>query len=239
MNAADAARLQAAGIPDQIIMPDIHVGAGGGVEQAEGVFNNLPSFKQSAINCETNAGTHDMRRALNEAADLIDFFTAPYNVTARIYARTASFCTETSAQFDNFDQGLSFFLPNMTWLQPPGYVHVMINATWAETTLASTITAGPGLPFAAQRSADGSTLVLRAVNSNDQPSTLQISFQGVTAAGPAYTLWTLSGPIGGDNTPSAPDAIVPVQSSIPIAAGASVVTATLAPYTFAVMSIPL
>jgi hypothetical protein len=28
------------------------------------------------------------------------------------------------------DQGLVFFLPNMTWLQPPAYVHQMISNTW-------------------------------------------------------------------------------------------------------------
>ena len=26
------------------------------------------------------------------------------------------------------DQGLVFFLPNMTWIQPPGYVHKMYKA---------------------------------------------------------------------------------------------------------------
>ena len=27
-------------------------------------------------------------------------------------------------------QGISFFLPNMTWLQPPGFVHKLIKDTW-------------------------------------------------------------------------------------------------------------
>lgn len=32
----------------------------------------------------------------------------------------------SSGHYDNFDQGIAFFLPNMTWLQPPGYVHQML-----------------------------------------------------------------------------------------------------------------
>jgi hypothetical protein len=48
----DAAKAQQAGLPIQNIMPDIHVGAGGAVEVAEGDFNALPDFPQSAINCE-------------------------------------------------------------------------------------------------------------------------------------------------------------------------------------------
>jgi hypothetical protein len=239
LNAADAARLLSLA-PDVVprIMPDLHVGAGGAVEAAAGLFANppVPGFNQSAINCETNAGTHDMTRALNEAADLIDFFTADPAVTDRIYARTASFCTGTSAQFDSWDQGISFFAQNMTWLQPPGYVHVMITNTWAEQTLASTLVGGGGgFSFASQRTADGSTLVFRAV-SGDASQPLNVNFGAAgKAAGPNFTLWTLTGPPGGDNTPGNPTAIAPVSQQVPIAAGATSITYTLGPHTFAVM----
>lgn len=57
----------------------------------------------------------------------------------RLHFRTASFCTERSGHFDAFDQGISFFLPNMTWLQPPGYVHKMIADTWATKALQTTV----------------------------------------------------------------------------------------------------
>ena len=40
------------------------------------------------------------RTALNEAADLIDWFTADTATTDRLYARTASFCTGGSSQWD-------------------------------------------------------------------------------------------------------------------------------------------
>ena len=63
LNTADAARALAvggAGLAARI-MPDLHVGAGGAVEAAEALFANppTPGFVQGAINCETNAGTHD------------------------------------------------------------------------------------------------------------------------------------------------------------------------------------
>lgn len=210
-------------------------------EAAAGLFNAPPvnGFNQSAINCETNAGTHDHTRALNEAADLIDFFTADTAVTDRIYARTASFCNGASAQFDSWDQGISFFLPNMTWLQPPGYVHVMIANTWAEQTVeASADPVSSNMKVAAQRTGDGKTLVLRVVVlSEDQPVTLVWS--GATASGPSYTLWTLTGAPAADNTPSNPTHVAPAQQAVPLAAGATSISTTLPANTFAVMVIAL
>jgi hypothetical protein len=111
LNAADAARLLALrgpGIAPRVL-PDLHVGAGGAVEAAAGLFANppVPGFNQGAINAETNAGTHDLQRALDEASDLIDWFTSSTNTTDRLYARTASFCTSSSNNFDSWDQGIS------------------------------------------------------------------------------------------------------------------------------------
>lgn len=81
---------------------DLHVGANGAVDLAKQVFSNppIPGFDTGAINCETNANSHNHQRALQEAADLIDWFTANISITNRLYARTASFCSGTSAQFD-------------------------------------------------------------------------------------------------------------------------------------------
>jgi len=91
-----AAQAQAAGLPIRNIAPDIHIGGGGGIETAMADFAALPDFPQSAINCETNAGTHDMQRALDEAADLNDWFNTPPPTIGRMIARTASFCLERS-----------------------------------------------------------------------------------------------------------------------------------------------
>jgi hypothetical protein len=106
LSAEDAQRAIDAGLPIDRILPDLHVGAYGAVEVAAALFANppVPGFNSGAINCETNADSHDHLRALQEAADLIDWFTADPAVTGRLYARTASFCTSTSSQFDYWDQ---------------------------------------------------------------------------------------------------------------------------------------
>lgn len=133
----------------------------------------------------------------------------------------------------------------MSWFQPPGYVHIMIANTWAETVLASSFAAGNGtFPFAAQRTADGKQLVLRAVNKlkGAQPFTVTLG-GGAAAAGPSYTLWLLGDGekfvSTDDNTPGDPTRISPQSSTVPITAGATSLTATLPPLSFAVMVIAL
>lgn len=198
LNPADIAKYQALGLPADRYMPDLHVGAGGAVGAARGLFGGNPAFPQSAINCETNAGSHDQTRALNEAADLIDFFTAETSVTDRIYARTASFCTGTSTQFDQWDQGISFFLPNGTYLQPPGYVHKMISSTWAEESLQAKSSGGSAnFHVAAQRQRSGGSakpqLVLRLVNGDGGKQDVQLSIDGAQfAQGTPCTMDTLA-----------------------------------------------
>jgi hypothetical protein len=140
LDAASAQRYLDLGLDPSRVLPDLHVGAGGAAEDAAALFARppVPGFAQGAINAETNAGSHDHARALAEAADLIDWTTQEQGVASRLYGRTASFCSGSSNNFDSWDQGISFFLPNMTWLQPPGYVHVMFAQTWAETTVRAT-----------------------------------------------------------------------------------------------------
>eukprot|EP00966_Prymnesium_polylepis_P180772 4186777-Prymnesium_polylepis.1 len=66
-----------------------------------------------------------MLRASKEAADLNAWFNC-FDVDGtgalcrRLKFRTVSFCGERSGHLDIWDQGVSMFLPNMTWLQPPG-----------------------------------------------------------------------------------------------------------------------
>ena len=116
----------------------------------------------------------------------------------------------------------------------------MISATWAETTLKSTFASGSTpIPFAAQRTADGKTLVLRAVNQASAVQPLSVSLTGgIAASGPA-TQWTLAGKPSDDNTPSAPTNVSPVQSSLPLTPGATGVALSLPAHAFVILSIPL
>ena len=96
------------------LVTDLHVGAGGALPVAEGLFATHAKAgltDDAAVNFETNAATHTHGRALDEAADLNDFFNAG---NPRVLARTASFCHGRAGHFDMFDQAISFFMPNMT-----------------------------------------------------------------------------------------------------------------------------
>ncbi len=127
----------------------------------------------------------------------------------------------------------------MTWFQPPGYVHVMLKNTWAETTLQAT---GAPFPFSAQRTADGKTLVLRAVNTYPGTWPFSVALAGMAAAGRDATVWTLGG-VGflhsQDNTPAAPDFIAPVQSAMPVPAGATNISFSMEENMFVVLQVPL
>ena len=103
-------------------------GAGGAVGTAEKLFASdslqKAGLKSGAVNAETNAGTHGFARAMSEAADLNDWFNSDLvnadDSKARLHFRTASFCMGSSSGFDDWDQPMAMFLPNATWLEPPG-----------------------------------------------------------------------------------------------------------------------
>jgi len=161
------------------MMADLHVGAGGGVAAADALFSRIEPFAAGAVNAETNAGNHGMQRALAEAADILDWYN---HAPANLYFRTASFCTERSGLYDRFDQGISFFLPNQTWLQPPGWVHHMLHETFQPRRLGWSCTDTPGIDsvgdcldvaFAAALSLDGSKISAWFTNSNNKPKNLK------------------------------------------------------------------
>eukprot|EP00958_Prasinococcus_capsulatus_P001456 scaffold133_cov407-Prasinococcus_capsulatus_cf.AAC.21 len=242
LNETDAAKLLQLGLPAQQVLPDIHVGAEGAIPDAENVFAMMPHFPQMAANCETNAKTHDMLRALQvvcdtmkhgdqlpagvngehndlQESDDLNHWLALFNQTtrSRLLVRTASFCSERSGHFDEWDQGLSFFLPNMTWLQPPGYVHKMMVEAWLPFAVEATPTGSAGNMTGQSWSTatdKRSSLTLRYTNMlGDSPrkvsitvdrlgcnasSTLQVHANVLTAANTSMA-----------NTPSEPALVAP------------------------------
>jgi len=212
-NAQDAAKAEALGLKDHVVS-DIHVGASGGMEAAIDLFASNPSYQQGAVNCETNPSTHDFTRALQEAMDLNDFFNTDL---PRMHARTASFCTERSGHYDAFDQGLVFFLPNMTWGQPPFYVHKMITQQWAPNVL--NVTANDYSPsdlskiMSAGLSDDGKTLVLRIANPlGALNGTVTVVGKSVTGAS-ATQVCLQSDDMSAANTPANPTLVSPGPAS--------------------------
>ena len=101
-------------------------------------------------------------------------------------------------------------MPNMTWLQPPGYVHSMVTAAWQPNALA--VQSGP-YPASAQLSDDGSALTVQLVNSRGSGGSVLLRVNGFTPQG-AATIWTLnSTDKGAGNTPAQPAAISPVKTT--------------------------
>ncbi len=161
LNATDIARANDAGLDASRLLADLHVGYGGAVEQAQAEFSSHADFAEGAVNLETNAATHTMKRALAEASDINDFLNAD---SSRIKIRTASFCTARSGYFDGFDQGLIFFSPSQTWLQPPAWTHAMVADSWQDSVLNVSFGRALGQSAAAQLASDSRTLVVRYVN---------------------------------------------------------------------------
>ena len=197
-NRNDTARMEALAL--------LATGWNTGIYWAQQVWDALPTW--GSTNLETNIGDHTMYRALVEAVDLTSWhnfaWQSPQN-SSRLHARTASFCMERSGYQEGGmnDQGLIFFLPNATWLQPPAWAHAMIHDTWQpralpiEVTLAKTPlsqhrpeedrpAAGPAIPsgtvagtvsVSAQASANRSVIALRVTNFGVYPATVSVNLK--------------------------------------------------------------
>lgn len=172
------------------------------------------------MNLETNCGDHTHQRALEEAFDLNTYANEG---NPRLKGRGASFCMERSGYQEAGlnDQGLIFFLPNVTWGQPPYYTHKMIADTYQPNAVSVTM-AGSGIAggpspkgvVSAQVSDDGGTLVVRYVNTRPDAITLQVNVNGEAAAN-SGSMWLLhSDSLTDSNTPSEPTYVSPVMSKV-------------------------
>ena len=232
---------------DSQLLADLHIGGGGAVASAEALFSsrNLTQagLEIGAANAETNANAHAFVRAMTEAADLNSWFNAEIAAAAskrRLHFRAASFCTASSNDFDNWDQGLSFFLPNSTWLQPPGFVHSMIARTWQPNALRVDVPSPPSggvwgsqlrqsgnasdhSVCSAQKSDDNKTIVLRFVNTRYAAGplapamalTVHLTGAMADAVFSSATMWTLSSTDPqAVNTAGQPRRVAPVSSAL-------------------------
>ena len=229
------------------VAPDCHVGGGGGVGCAVGDFDAMPDFHQSAINVETNAAISDVNRMIMEASDLQEWFNVNATLQARLRARAASFCAERSGHYDAFDQGISFFLPNMTWLQPPGWVHAMITHSWQPNALAVTLGGAKAVAASAQLSDDGMSMTVQLVNPVDSagPAVASVSVSGGFSPSGAVNVWTLAEPVPAGtqpdktagNTPANPLYISPQRSMLEWPAGQATLNVTLPPMSFTILEL--
>ena len=97
--------------------------------------------------------------------------------------------TDTLPPSACFFQGLASFLPNTTYLQPPGWVHHLINVTWQPLGLTTTWITPSGIAqptdaygsrwnntysASAARSADGRTMVVRLTSWSAAPISVEL-----------------------------------------------------------------
>lgn len=98
---------------------------GGGAAGLARHLMNEPDLKDvleiGACNTETNAKQQAQNRAMMEAGDLNDWFNV-VDIAKRLHLRASSFCMAQADHADNagFNQGIAGFMPNMTFIQPPG-----------------------------------------------------------------------------------------------------------------------
>eukprot|EP00040_Diaphanoeca_grandis_P029054 m.169180 g.169180 ORF g.169180 m.169180 type:complete len:708 (-) comp31555_c0_seq2:346-2469(-) len=189
INSSDAVKAYALGLGDRLVV-DIHNGAISSPQSMNSVANNPNTKGWGMFNGETNCGDHTVNRLLTEAQSLNLLFNFDNATTAsRIKGRTASFCMERSGYNEGGlnDQGISFFLPNMTWLQPPGYVHSMVTSTLQPMGIGYSATEcpyylTPGM-YSAQGSEDGKTLVVRFAWTQPTGINMTINVEGALGGG--------------------------------------------------------
>lgn len=191
-----------------------------------------------SANAETNAGEHRFLRALAEGGDLNAWFNAA-DIHERLTFRTASFCSERSGHYDAYDQGLTMFLPNMTWFQPAAHVHAMIKDTWQPNGLDSILHTGATTDqnVSAQRSDDKATVVIRYTNSASSSIQLELSLISEKIKAPCkMTVLTLqSDDMGAENTPGEPDLISPKQTIVQLVAFPSTLNISAQSYSVIVL----
>jgi alpha-N-arabinofuranosidase len=248
VNATDAPKAAKLGLGDRLLC-DLHtldgyivpptrplqmdldqIGRNWGVPRFHDVLQSNTTGPQGwgALNLETNCGDHTLRRALEEGYDL-NMFANEGN--PRLKGRAASFCMERSGYQEGGlnDQGLVFFLPNMTWGQPPFYAHKMIVDTLQPNAVTWSMTSSDGYNatnlngiVSSQVSDDGTDVTVRFVNPRMVPLFLDLTVKGrrgcVSTSLSSATTATMtilnSANLFDANTPAEPTAVSPVTSVV-------------------------
>ena len=246
-NSSQVAALVAAGVPGQAFGPDCH--ATDAVSCARDFFERFPLVNSSAVNAEVNGKTSNLARMVAESTDLVRYwFNASAPLQPRLLGRSTSFCSERSGHFEHppWDQGHVYTLPNMTWLQPGAWVHAMIAGAWADNAVPFALAGGnaSALAVAAQRSDDGSRLVLQLVNGAlaAAPVTIRLGDASWAPAGPV-TVTTLAHPGQAPpdplaaNTPARPTFIAPAAANASWPSGSGGLALSLPAFSFTVIEV--
>ena len=172
---------------------------------------------------ELNASRHNMERALANAA-AIGLLSQLGN---RVTVVTSANALQADGQNTNgWDQGLVFYDPQRSWLQPPGYVTQMIASNYLPRVV-NTVTTNPQLTVTA--STDGTELVIQVVNASGSSQTPTIRLTGYTPATRTAQVTQLSGDRADQNDAANPTRVTPQSTTAGFTLAGGAFTYTFAP----------
>jgi len=158
---------------------------------------------------EENGNTHNVQRALGHAA----VQNAVYRHSDFVLTSCQANALQPYLQNDNgWDQGQIFFTPAQVWEMPPFYAQQMSSANHLPLLVSSS--AVTGLDITATRSEMNDTLVLQVVNSTAASIKTILSIKGFTGTSSNVNTYTLSGPLGSENTPTDPESVKTIETSL-------------------------
>ncbi len=182
---------------------------------------------------ELNAENHTQGRAMGNALAI-----NAAERDGRLPIVTSANCLQPDGENDNgWDQGLLFLNPSQVWFQPPGYVTQIYSDNYQPQEVWSSV-ADPNndLDVTAERSQDGTRLVLKVVNINSASESAVINLFDFVPTNSLATVEVLSAPLTATNTAQAPLGVAPVTTLWPHNFSNNVVLYTFASNSVTTMS---
>lgn len=158
---------------------------------------------------EENGSLHNMQRALGHATTL--------NAVRRhgdfVFTSCPANALQPYLQNDNgWDQGQIFFTPDQVWGMPPYYAQQMAARNHLPLRVKESVQGN--LDVTATRSEDGKLVVLHVVNTDSLASQTSIRLDNFPQVRPQVHVSTLTGPLDGQNLPTAPQTITTNEKTV-------------------------
>jgi hypothetical protein len=228
--------LQLANQNNREVWFDVHVWDDGPVKDASlaGMFSYDDALAKigggasyHVVVFELNANHHDQGRALGNALAI-----NAAERDGRLPIVTSANCLQPDGENDNgWDQGLLFLNPSQVWLQPPGYVTQMYSNEYQPWEIWSSVSdPGNDLDVTAERSQDGSQLVLKVVNVNSASESTVINLFAFVPTNALATVRVLSAGLSAVNSAQAPLSVLPMVTNWAHSFSNNVIHYTFAPY---------
>jgi alpha-L-arabinofuranosidase len=168
-----------------------------------------PNTKMKCAIFEENGNLHNMQRALGHATVL----NAVRRHSDFVLTSCQANALQPYLQNDNgWDQGQIFFTPSQVWEMPPFYAQQMASANHLPLlVLSGTVT---GLDITATRNENGDTIMLHVVNTNSAGKRTTLSIKGFSRSSGSVNAYTLSGPLSSVNSPTDPESIKTIETTL-------------------------